>query len=188
MVITIVVPVRRAFRLEALIEPRHLDMLARLVILTGLIVTYSYATEILLSFRAGPGDPERSTFVYRMTGPYWPVFWTMVSCNCGGPLMLLSRRIRSRTPLLMIICVAINVGMWLERFNIVVTSLAHDRLPFDWRVYVPTWVEWAVTFGAFGWFFTLFLIGIKLLPPVSIAELKEEAAHAAHAEGSHAAG
>jgi molybdopterin-containing oxidoreductase family membrane subunit len=73
--------------------------------------------------------------------------------------------------------------MWLERFNIVVTSLAHDRLPFSWRVYVPTWVEWAITLGAFGWFFFLFLVGLKLLPPVSIAELKEEAAeHGAHAQ------
>jgi molybdopterin-containing oxidoreductase family membrane subunit len=186
MVITILVPVRRAFRLEALIEPRHLDMLARLLILTGLIVTYSYGTEILLALQSPPGDPERSTFLYRMTGPYAPVFWTMVTCNCGGPLLLLFGRIRRSTPLLLTICLAINVGMWLERFNIVVTSLAHDRLPFDWRVYVPTWVEWAVTVGAFGWFFTLFLIGIKILPPVSISELKEEAAHHSPVEVSHA--
>jgi Ni/Fe-hydrogenase subunit HybB-like protein len=186
MVITILIPVRRAFRLESLIEPRHLDMLARLLILTGLIVGYSYATEILLALQGHPGDPERSTFLYRMTGPYAPVFWTMVACNCGGPVLLLWGRIRRSTPLLLVICIAVNVGMWLERFNIVVTSLAHDRLPFDWRVYVPTWVEWAVTAGAFGWFFTLFLIGIKLLPPVSIAELKEEAAHASHAEAPHA--
>ncbi|HEY6003235.1 MAG TPA: NrfD/PsrC family molybdoenzyme membrane anchor subunit [Anaeromyxobacter sp.] len=186
MVITILIPVRRAFRLEALIEPRHVDMLARLVILTGLIITYSYATEILLALQGHPSDPERSTFVYRMTGPYAPVFWTMVACNCGGPLLLLWGRIRRSTPLLMIICIAVNVGMWLERFNIVVSSLSHDRLPFDWRVYVPTWVEWAVTVGAFGWFFTLFLVGIKLVPPVSIAELKEEAAHEPDAEALHA--
>jgi Ni/Fe-hydrogenase subunit HybB-like protein len=185
MVITILIPVRRAFRLESLIEPRHIDMLARLVILTGLIITYSYATELLLALQEHPADPERSTFLYRMTGPYAPVFWTMVTCNCGGPLLLLWGRIRRSTPLLMGICIAINVGMWLERFNIVVTSLAHDRLPFDWRVYVPTWVEWAVTVGAFGWFFTLFLVGIKLLPPVSIAELKEEAAHASAGEVHH---
>jgi len=184
MVITIMIPLRRAFRLEDLITPRHLDMLARLVILTGLIVTYSYATEIVLALGEPASDPERSTFVYRMTGPYAPVFWTMVVCNCGGPLLLLVRKIRTSTVSLFVICIAINVGMWLERFNIVVTSLAHDRLPFDWRVYVPTWVEWAMTFGAFGWFFFLFLVGLKLLPPVSIAELKEEAAvHGGHAQG-----
>ena len=183
MVITILVPLRRAFRLQALITARHLDMLARLVILTALIVTYSYATEILLALHLPAHDPERSTFVYRMTGPYAPVFWTMVACNCVGPGLLLFRRVRSRTGLLLAICVGVNVGMWLERFNIVVTSLSHDRLPFDWRVYVPTWVEWAITFGAFGWFFLLFLIGLKVLPPVSIAELTEEAAHAPLADG-----
>lgn len=183
MVITILVPLRRAFRLEALITPRHLDMLARLVILTGLIVTYSYATELLLALRAPASDPERSTLLFRITGPYAPVFWTMVICNCGGPILLLLRRIRSTTWTLLTISIAINVGMWLERFNIVVTSLAHDRLPFDWRVYVPTWVEWAITVGAFGWFFMLFLIGLQILPPVSIAELKEEAVHRAAEEG-----
>ncbi|HEX9243289.1 MAG TPA: NrfD/PsrC family molybdoenzyme membrane anchor subunit [Anaeromyxobacter sp.] len=192
MVITILVPLRRAFRLEDLITARHLDMLARLVIFTGLIVTYSYATELVLAAGEPASDPERSTFLYRMTGPYAPVFWTMVTFNCGGPLLLLVRKVRTTTWSLLLICLAINVGMWLERFNIVVTSLAHDRLPFDWRVYVPTWVEWAMTFGAFGWFFFLFLVGLKLLPPVSIAELKEDAAgHGAHgpdgpAEGSHA--
>jgi len=176
MVITILVPLRRAFRLEALITPHHLDMLARLVILTGLIVTYSYATEIALAWGEPPADPERSTFVYRMTGPYAPVFWAMVLFNCVGPILLLVRRVRTTTWSLLVICLGVNVGMWLERFNIVVTSLAHDRLPLNWRVYVPTWVEWAITLGAFGWFFFLFLIGLKLLPPVSIAELKEDAA------------
>jgi molybdopterin-containing oxidoreductase family membrane subunit len=184
MVISILVPLRKEFRLESLITLHHLDMLARLVILTGLIVTYSYATEILLALRAPLHDPERSTFVYRMTGPYRPVFWAMVLFNCGGPILLLVRRIRRYPPALLVICIGISVGMWLERFNIVVTSLSHDWLPFDWRIYVPTWVEWAVTFGAFGWFFFLFLVGLKLLPPVSIAELKEEAAHAAHVAGT----
>jgi len=184
MVITIMVPMRKAFHLESLITADHLDMLARLVILTGLIVGFSYATEIVLALQAPAHDVERSTFIYRMTGPYAPLFWLMITCNLVGPALLLVRRIRRTTWSLMIICLFVNVGMWLERFNIVVTSLAHDRLPFEWRVYVPTWVEWAVTFGAFGWFFMLFLIGLKILPPVSIAELKEEVAHA-HAE--HAA-
>lgn len=176
MVIAILVPLRKAFRLEALITPRHLDMLARLLTLTGLIITYSYATEIVLALQAHAADPERSTFLYRMTGPYAPVFWTMVTFNCGGSILLLFRRIRTTTWTLMVVSVCIIVGMWLERFNIVVTSLSHEFLPFDWRVYVPTWVEWAVTFGAFGWFFFLFLVGLKILPPVSVAELKEEAA------------
>ena len=95
-----------------------------------------------------------------MTGnAAWPIWEARF---LGGPILLLWRRVRSNTTLLLIICIAVNIGMWLERFNIVVTSLAHDRLPFDWRVYVPTWVEWAVTFGALGWFFFLFLVGCFL--------------------------
>jgi Ni/Fe-hydrogenase subunit HybB-like protein len=188
MVITILVPLRKAFHLEDLITQRHVDMLTRLVLLTSFIITYSYSTEILLSLPQPASDPERSTLVYRMTGDYAPLFWTMVACNCVGPLFLLWKKVRESTAALLTVCVAVNVGMWLERFNIVVTSTAHDRLPFDWRVYVPTWVEWALTIGAFGWFFMLFLIGLKLFPSVSISELKEEAVHEAHAaaEASHA--
>jgi molybdopterin-containing oxidoreductase family membrane subunit len=111
----------------------------------------------------------------------------MVTGNCLGPSLLLFKKVRGNTVALLSICIAVNVGMWLERFNIVVTSLSHDRLPFDWRFYLPSWVEWAMTFGAFGWFFFWFLVGIKLLPPVSIAEMKEERAHDAHAgEVAHA--
>ncbi len=177
MVITILVPLRKAFRLEELITQRHLDMLCRLVILTSLIVTYSYATELLLAVREPASDPERGTLLYRLGGDYAPLWFLMVACNCLGPALLFLRRVRERPAALLAICVLVNVGMWLERFNIVVTSLAHDRLPFDWRVYTPSWVEWAMTFGAFGWFFFLFLLGLKLVPPISIAELKEEHAH-----------
>jgi molybdopterin-containing oxidoreductase family membrane subunit len=178
MVITVLVPLRRAFRLEDLVTQRHLDLLTRLVILTSTIVGYFYATEVLTALTGAPDDPERSTIVYRMIGPYAPLFWLMVACNCGGPMLLFSRRARHSLPAVLVICIAVNVGMWLERFDIVVTSLSHDRLPFDWRFYIPSWVEWGITLGAFGWFFFLFLIGLKLLPPLSIAELKEEATHA----------
>ncbi len=189
MVITILVPLRRAFHLEDLITQRHIDMLVRLVQLTSAIITYAYATEILLALPRPPSDPERATFIYRMTGDYAPLFWLMVTCNCVGPVLLYWRRIRERAAALLTICVAVNVGMWLERFNIIVTSLSHDRLPFDWRVYVPSWVEWAITLGAFGWFFMLLLIGLKVFPSISISELKEDAAHEASelaAEGDHA--
>ncbi len=183
MVITILIPLRRALHLEEIITMHHFDMLARLIMLTSAIVTYSYATELITALQEPASDPERSTFVYRMTGHYAPLFWLMVTCNCVGPALLFIRRVRSHTSTLLAICIAVNVGMWLERFNIVVTSLSHDRLPFDWRTYTPSWIEWAMTFGAFGWFFFWFLIGIKLLPSVSIAEMKEELAHEGHAEG-----
>ncbi len=186
MVIVILVPLRRWLHLEEIITPHHLDMLSRLVLLTSLIVTYSYATEILTALGEPASDPERSTFLYRMTGDYWPVFWLMVTFNCLGPALLLSGRVRRSIRALFAISLLVNVGMWLERFNIVVTSLAHDRLPFDWRVYTPSWVEWAMTFGAFGWFFFWFLVGLKILPPVSIAEMKDELADGAHPSGEAA--
>jgi molybdopterin-containing oxidoreductase family membrane subunit len=179
MVITILVPLRKVFQLERIITAHHLDMLSRLVVLTALIVTYSYATEIALALQQAPQDPERSTFVYRAVGHYAPVFWLMVAFNCVGPMLLFLKKVRRTSWSLLTICVLVNVGMWLERFNIIVTSLSHDRLPFDWRSYTPRWVEWAITFGSLGWFFFLLLIGIKVLPMVSIAELKEQLAHGA---------
>jgi Ni/Fe-hydrogenase subunit HybB-like protein len=180
MLITILVPLRRAFHLEGIITLHHLDLLARLVLFTSLLVTYSYATELGLSF-TGPPDAERSTLLYRVTGAYSPLWWAMVICNCGLPLAFLFRRVRGTPWALLTICVLVNVGMWLERWLIIVTSLSHDRMPFDWRLYSPRWVEWAITLGAFGWFFLLLLIGLKVLPPISIAELKEEGGHATSA-------
>ncbi len=177
MVVTILVPLRSAFQLEDLIGQRHLDMLARLVVLAAAVVAYCYATEIASALAAAPGDPDRSTIVFRMVGPRAALFWLMVACTCGAPALLLLGRVRASPPALLVVSVAVNVGMWLERFNIVVTSLSHDRLPFLWRSYAPTWVEWAITAGALGWFLLLFLVAIKVLPPLAVAELKEQAAH-----------
>jgi len=178
MLVTILIALRRAFHLEEIITSHHLDMLARLVVLTSLIVTYAYATEFGLAFTEPAADAERSTFAYRATGHYAPLFWTMAVCNCGLPLLLLLRRVRRTTWALLGVCLLVNVGMWLERWVIIVTSLSHDRLPFEWRFYSPRWVEWALTFGALGWFFLLLLLGLKIIPPLSISELKEAAAEA----------
>ncbi len=180
MVITLLIPLRRALHLQEIVTPHHLEMLAKLVLFVSLIVTYSYGVEIGLSLRAPAWDAERSTLLYRATGPYAPLFWIMVACNCAGPMLLAFRRFRTSVPALLTICLLVNVGMWLERFNIVVTSLSHDWLPFTWRIYSPTWIEWGMTFGSFGWFFFWFLISLKLLPVVSIAEMKEELAHGGH--------
>ncbi len=176
MVITLLIPIRRAMKLEAIITKPHLDMLSRVVLLTSLILTYSYSSEYLLALRAGAG-PERDTLLYRATGAFWPFFWTMVLGNCIGPLFLFFKRVRASLPALLAISIMVNVGMWLERFNIVVSSLEHNRVPFDWGTYHPRLVELGITIGSFGWFFSWFLLFLKMLPSVSIAELKEEAAH-----------
>ena len=177
MVVTLLIPIRKAMRLEDVITPKHLDLLSRIVLLTSLIVSYSYATEFALAFH-GPPSAERATLVYRATGAYAPLFWLMVCCNCIFPALLFIPRVRLSTKTLLPIMIAVNVGMWLERFIIVVTSLSHDRLPFSWRLYVPRPVEVGITLGSFGWFFFWFLVFMKVLPALSVAELKEEAAHA----------
>ena len=187
MVVTLLIPVRKALHLEEVITQKHLDMLSRLVLLTSLIVTYSYTMEFVLAFHAPP-SAERNTLVFRATGNYAPLFWLMVFCNCVGPAFLFIRKVRNDNRLLLPIMLGVNVGMWLERFNIVVTSLAHDRLSFNWRTYVPRPVEIGITIGSFGWFFFWFLLFMKFLPTLSVAELKEEVAHVGHdPEVKHAA-
>lgn len=187
MVITLLIPIRRALKLETLVTMNHLDMLSRLVMLTSLIVTFSYATEFLLALRTGHGV-EYDTLMYRATGAFWPFFWTMVICNCVLPALFFFKRVRGSQAGLLIISIFINVGMWLERFNIIVSSLEHNRVPFDWASYHPRPAEMGITIGSLGWFFMWFLLFLKLLPAVSTSELKEDAAHAhAAAEVSHAA-
>ncbi len=183
LVVTLLIPLRRVLHLEDLITPWHLDMTSRMVLLTSLIVTYSYVIEAVMAWRAGPG-PERSILLYRATGDYAPLFWTMVACNCIFPLLLFAKRVRTGPGALLFVCILVNVGMWLERFLIIVTSLSHDRIPFDWwGLYRPTIVEAGITLGSFGWFFFWFLIFVKLLPAVSISEMKEATEH----EVAHAA-
>ncbi len=174
MVLTLLVPMRRLLHLEPLVTPRHLDMLSRLLLLTALVVAYFYAVEYALSLLRGP-LPERSTFLDRATGRYAPLFWMMLAANFAGPLLLFSARVRRSPKALFFIALGVNVGMWFERFIIIAGSLSHDRLPFLWRGYAPSWVELGITLGAFGWFFFWFLLFVKLLPSVSIAEMKVQA-------------
>ncbi|MHB8418479.1 MAG: NrfD/PsrC family molybdoenzyme membrane anchor subunit [Myxococcales bacterium] len=181
MVVTLLIPLRRALHLEDAITAHHLDMLARVVLLTSLIVTYSYLLEFGLALR-GPPSAERATLVYRATGDYAGLFWLMILCNSVLPLLLFVPRLRRSPAALWPIALAVNVGMWLERFVIIVSSLSHDRLPYLWRVYHPRPIELAITLGSFGWFFFWFLLFVKFLPTLSIAELKEEAAHAGAAQ------
>ncbi len=177
MVVTLLVPLRKALGLEDVIGPRHLDMLGRVILLTSLIVTYAYILEFSLAFW-GPPSAERATLIYRATGPTAWQFWIMIAGNSVVPLLLFAPRIRRSPAALLPIAVGVNVGMWLERFVIITASLANDRLPYLRRVYHPRPVEWAITVGAFGWFFFWFLLFVKLLPAISISELKEEAGHA----------
>jgi molybdopterin-containing oxidoreductase family membrane subunit len=176
MVLTLLVPLRRALGIEELVTRKHLDLLSRLVLLTSLIVTFSYALEFALASWRGP-RVELETMIFRPLGSYAPVFWVMVFCNCLVPLSLFSARVRNSGVALFFLGLLVNVGMYMERFNIIVTSLSHNRIPFDWSTYHPRFVEVGITIGSFGWFFLWFLVFLKVLPAVSIAELKEEVPH-----------
>ncbi len=172
MVITILIPMRKYMKLDSYITNDHLENLAKLIVLTGLIVGYSYVTEFFVAWYSG--NPfEQAIFNYRVFGDYAILFWFMFIFNTLLPLLFLIKRIRRGTISLITICILINVGMYLERLVIIVSSLSHEFLPFAWGTYHPSIVEIGITVGSFGWFFMFFLIFIKIFPALSITEIKE---------------
>lgn len=173
MVITILLPLRRIFRLEAYLLPRHFENLAKLIIVTGLIVGYAYLVEFFLAWYSG-NVYEHAVFLDRATGHYAPEFWIMVTFNAVLPLLFFIRRVRTSPAWLLGISLGINIGMWFERFVIIVASLAHSYIPFSWGLYRPTWVELSITAGSFAWFLFWFLLFAKFLPSVSMTEVKEQ--------------
>jgi molybdopterin-containing oxidoreductase family membrane subunit len=174
MVITLLVPVRKAFRLERYITPWHFEMCAKLIMLTSTIVFYAYVVEMFMAWY-GPSDHERMVFYDRAFGKYGWAFGIMVLCNCLIPLLLWWKKIRTNIAAVFVISLFINVGMWYERFVIIVQSLAHSFEPWRWplTLYRPTIIEYGITAGSFAWFGMWFLLFIKFLPAVSIAEIKE---------------
>ena len=181
LVLVIVIPLRKAFRVEHLIRPYHLEAMAKVLLLTSLIVGYAYATEFFVAWYSG-APFETAIFAYRPSGHYAIPFWIMVTCNVVIPLTIFFKRVRTSTTALFAIGVLVSVGMWFERFNIIVTSLSHEFFPHAWGTYFPRWVEFGLLAGSFGWFFMLLLTFFKILPALSIAEIKESMAHSVGAE------
>ena len=175
MVITLVVPMRKMFKLEKIITVDDFDKLAQILLFTSLIVGYAYIVEYTIAFWSG-NVFEESQFIYRVVGEYKWFYYLMFFCNVILPLTLFSNRLRRNISYLFIVSIFVNIGMWFERFNIIVMSLAHDFDPYAWGFYMPSLVEFGITLGSFGWFFTWFLIFAKTLPIISITELKEEVA------------
>ena len=174
MVITLTVPMRKILALEKYITVKHFDSIAKILLLTSLIVTYSYIVELALAFYSGHIF-DLEIFRYRALGDYKLLYWIMLLCNSILPLTLFVPKLRRNIRFLFTLSILINIGMWLERFVIIVTSLARDYNPSAWGTYTPSPVEIGITLGSFGLFFTLFLIFVKVLPVLSITELKEEA-------------
>ncbi len=172
LVVTIAIPVRKVFNLEAYFTMLHMDRLAKLLILTSLIVGYAYAMEYFMAWYSGELY-ERDVFWDRVTGDYWWAGWMMISFNGIIPQLLWFKRVRFNLTLFFIISIIINIGMWWERFVIIVPSLAHSYEPWLFHNYRPSWVEASILLGSFGWFFMWFLLFLRFLPGISIAEIKE---------------
>jgi Ni/Fe-hydrogenase subunit HybB-like protein len=171
MVLTLLLVARQTMNLKAYITADHLDNMAKVVLLTGSLVGLAYATEFFIAWYSG-WIYEQYAFINRATGPYAWSYWIMVSCNVITPQVLWFRKMRRNPWVLFIMSIFVNIGMWFERFVIIVTSLHRDFLPSSWAYYHPTWVELATLLGSFGIFFFLFFCFIRLLPSIAFGEVK----------------
>ena len=172
MVLTLAIPLRWAYGLKDFITMRHLDNMAKVMLATGLIVAYGYAVEIFMSFYSA-NEHEAFLTRNRMFGPYGPFFWALIACNVAIPQLLWSRRVRRNVPLLFMLALVVNVGMWLERFVIIVTSLHRGFLKSSWGMYYPTIWDWTTFLGTIGLFFALFFLFIRFLPMIAVFEMRE---------------
>jgi molybdopterin-containing oxidoreductase family membrane subunit len=173
MVINLLIPIRSAFKLQHIVTTDHIEKLSKLVLVTSTIVGYSYLVEFFSAWY-GPSKYERDLFWWRATGHFAWAFWIMFTCNVIFPLLLWFKKVRRSMPILFVLMLLVNVGMYFERFVIIITSLAHPFNPSTWDVnYRMSWTEAAVLAGSFAWFFMFFLIFVRLLPAFSVAEIKE---------------
>jgi Ni/Fe-hydrogenase subunit HybB-like protein len=171
MVLTLAIPIRWMYRLDDFITARHLRNMANVMLATGLMVAYGYMMEVFFAWYSG-NPYEGFMMLNRMTGPYAPFYWALICCNILVPQLLWSQRVKANVPLLFLIALVVNMGMWLERFVIVITSLHRDFLPSAWGMYYPTWVDWAIFIGSIGLFLTLLFVFIRVLPMISIFEMR----------------
>ena len=173
MVLALLIPMRKIFRFENLITMKVLEDIAKTIILTGLIVGYSYAIEHFMAWYGG-GRAENDQYMWRMYGYYAWCFWVMVVCNAFVPIALFFKKVRTSIPALFSIAILVLIGMWFERLVIIVGSEAHEYDPYSWGVYpYPSLIEWGILIGSFSLFFFLFLLFAKFLPTIGIAEVKE---------------
>jgi molybdopterin-containing oxidoreductase family membrane subunit len=171
MVLTLAIPARQFFGLKELITMRHIENMCKVLLGTGLIVGYAYAVEFFTAWYSGV-HYERFAFMNRALGPYKWAFALMVFCNVIAPQLLWSKKLRKNLWVVMFVAMCVNAGMWFERFVIIVTSLTRDFLPSSWWNYGPTWVDLCMFAGSFGLFFTFFLLFVRFLPVVAMAEVK----------------
>jgi len=171
MVLTLVIPIRKFYGMEDFITMRHLQNMAKVMLATGLMVAYGYSMEAFMAWYSA-NTYEGFMMWNRMTGPYWWAYTMLILCNVVTPQSLWFKRVRTSVPALFVISLVVNVGMWLERFVIIVTSLHRDFLPSSWGRYSPTFWDWATYTGTLGFFLMLLFLFLRFLPMISIFEMR----------------
>lgn len=170
MVVTLMVIAREVFNLKQYITMKHLENMNKIIMVTGLMVGYAYGSEFFIAWYSG-NEYEGFTFVNRAFGPYAWAYWIMISCNVLSPQIFWVEKFRKSIPVMFAVSIFVNIGMWFERFVIVVT-LHRDFIPANWALYIPTFYDFAMLIGTFGIFFTLFLLFCRILPVIAIGEVK----------------
>jgi molybdopterin-containing oxidoreductase family membrane subunit len=171
MVLTLAIPIRKVYGLEDFITERHLNNMAKILLVTGLIVAYGYMIEAFIAWYSA-NTFEIYMMRNRMAGPYGPAYWALLFCNVLTPQLLWLKTFRTKALRLFIVSLVVNVGMWLERFVIVVTSLHRDFLPSSWGRYAPTMWDWGTYVGSIGLFLALLFLFLRFLPMISIFEMR----------------
>jgi molybdopterin-containing oxidoreductase family membrane subunit len=171
MVLTLIIPLRAVYKLQGLITGRHLDLMAKVMMATGWIVIYGYCEEFFNAWRSGDIF-DRYVDVNRVIGPYAGYFWALMACNVIAPQLLWSRRLRNNVGVLFAVALLVNIGMWIERFVIVVTSLHRDFLPSSWGMYHATFWDYSTLFGTIGLFVALLFLFLRFLPAISMSEMR----------------
>jgi molybdopterin-containing oxidoreductase family membrane subunit len=172
MVVTLLTLVRIGFpQFKDYITIDHMEVMNKIIMATGLMVGYAYCSEFFIAWYSG-NPYEIYAFTNRAFGPYWWSYWIMFSCNVFIPQLFWFQKFRRSIPVMFVISIFVNIGMWFERFVITVTSLHRDFLPSNWGMYAWSWFDTAILFGSFGMFLTIFLLYLKFVPAISIAEVK----------------
>jgi len=172
MVFTIIIPIRKFFKLQHYVTLNHLDAGAKLCLFTSLVVGCAYLVEFFIGWY-GSSNVEHAYWWNRVFGQWWWAAWIMLTCNCILPLSLFSQKLRRNPTWLWSLSLFISLGMWFERFVIIVPGLSHEFEPWQWNNYIPTFVDYSILIGSFGWFFMWFLLFIRQLPVLALSEIKE---------------
>lgn len=171
MVQTLLLILRKVMNFENYITMFHIEAMNKIIMTTGSIVGIAYLTELFIAMYS-QSEYEMYAFENRMFGPYAWAYWSMMTCNVISPQLFWFKKIRTSIPISWILSIVVNIGMWFERFVIIVTSLHRDYLPSSWAMFYPTWTDVGIFVGSIGLFFTLFLLFLRFLPGIAIAEVK----------------